>query len=647
MSPRVAPYGSWKSPITAKLVTEKAIGLWQLSRDGGNLYWQESRPMEGGRYVLVRCGPDGTIADVTPKAFNVRSRVHEYGGGAYHVRDGTVFFSNFADQRLYRQDPGAPPRPITEALMKPAEVRFADGRVTPDGRLMICVRERHREGAEALNEIVALPTDGSAPARAILSGYDFYAAPRISPDGKRLAWLCWNHPRMPWDGSELYLADLAPDARLSNARRVAGGSEESVYQPDWSPDGALHFVSDRTGWWNIYAERDGTVIPLAPIEAEIGEPQWIFGMGRYAFLSGGRIVCFYAKDGFQHVGVIAPDSGRITPVDLPYTEFGRPVTDGGDRLYFVGGSPSDPTSVVEMDLASGRRRVLKRAMDVEFAEGDLSMPRPVTFPTDGDMSAHALFYPPANKGFTGPAHERPPLIVFSHGGPTSATFAELRLGIQYWTSRGFAVVDVNYGGSTGYGREYRERLKGRWGVVDTLDCINAARYLERAGEVDGKRMAIRGGSAGGYTTLSALVFHDVFAAGASYFGVSDIESLAKDTHKFESRYCDGLIGPYPEKASLYRERSPIHYADRLSCPVILFQGLEDRVVPPSQAEVFVAALREKKLPFAYLSFEEEQHGFRKAETILRTLEAELYFYSRIFGFTPADEVAPVEIENLS
>ncbi len=646
MSRKTARHGSWKSPITAQSVTEKAVGLMQLSCDGDTLYWQESRPIEDGRTVLVKRGPDGVISDVTPSPYNVRTRVHEYGGGAYHVHNGIVFFSGFKCQRLYRLEQGGEPQPITREFDPPASHRYADGRVTADGSRMICVRERHLEGAEAVNELVVLPTDGSSEPRTIVSGHHFFAAPRISPDGKQLAWISWDHPRMPWDGTDLWVADLGSDGTVSSKRRVAGGIDESIYQPDWSPDGVLHFISDRSGWWNIYAERDGAIAPIAPIEAELGEAQWIFGMGRYAFLSGGRIICFYSKDGTQHVGMIAPGSETITTLDVPFTDYGRPVTDGENRLFFVAGSPTEPVSVVEMDLTTGERTIIKRGIEASVDLGYVSIPQPVAFPTDDGKEAHALYYPPANEEFVGPDGDLPPLLVFSHGGPTSTTYTALSLGLQYWTSRGFAVVDVNYGGSTGYGRAYRERLKGKWGVVDTADCVNAARYLEREGKVDGKRMAIRGGSAGGYTTLSALVFHDVFAAGASRYGVADIELLAKETHKFESRYCDSLIGPYPASADVYRERSPINHADKLSCPVILFQGLEDKVVPPSQSEVLVSALREKKLPFAYLTFEGEQHGFRKAETIVRTLEAELYFYSRVFGFEPWDEIEAVEIENL-
>jgi dipeptidyl aminopeptidase/acylaminoacyl peptidase len=644
--PEAAAYGSWRSPITAALIAAGAVPLGGAELLGDDTYWVEGKPLEGGRYVLVRQAKNDTPRELTPPGFNVRTRVHEYGGGAYTLHDRTVFFSNFADQRLYRQDDAGEPRPITPEPEIPAGGRYADGQVTADGRLLICVRELHAgQGREAVNELVVIPTDGSAPPRPIVGGHDFFSAPRISPDGKQLAWQTWDHPRMPWDGSELWVGDLAPDGSVSNAKHLAGGAEESIFQPAWSPAGVLHVVSDRTGWWNLYRVDDTRLVPLHPMEAEFGVAQWVFGLGTYAFLADGRIVCRYSQHGIDHLAYLTPDGQKLEDADLPYTLFGARLSVQGNQVTFVGASPTEPTSVVVLDTQTGERAVLRRSIQHELDPAYLSRPRPIEFPTAGG-TAYALYYPPTNPNYAGPAGERPPLLVESHGGPTAMAHAELSLDIQFWTSRGFAVVDVNYGGSSGFGRAYRERLKGQWGVVDTQDCINAARYLAQQGEVDGRRLAIRGGSAGGYTTLCGLVFHDDFAAGASYYGVADCEALATDTHKFESRYLDGLIGPYPEAREVYRARSPIHFADRLSCPVILFQGLEDRVVPPSQAEEMVRALRAKGLPFAYLAFEGEQHGFRQASTIQRTLEAELYFYARVFDFPLADQIEPVPIENL-
>jgi dipeptidyl aminopeptidase/acylaminoacyl peptidase len=443
-----------------------------------------------------------------------------------------------------------------------------------------------------------------------------------------LVWLTWDHPNMPWDGTELWEAGFSLDAGLSDIRKVAGDTEESIFQPEWSPEGILHYISDRSGWWNLYSNR----APLKSLDAEFGLPQWVFGLSRYGFLSGGRIACIYSVDGLDHAAVLTPGTGVLETLPLPYTSYSDIRTDGNNRIFLIAASASIASQVVVFDLHDGSTRVVKSSTTLSLDPEDLSSPEPIEYPTGQRRTAHALYYPPRNSKYTGLAGEKPPLVVMSHGGPTGAATSSLRLSHQFWTSRGFAVVDVNYGGSTGYGREYRERLKGAWGIVDVEDCIEAARYLAARGDADVKRMAIRGGSAGGYTTLCALVFHDVFAAGASHYGVGDLAALALDTHKFESRYLDKLIGPYPEAAEVYRQRSPIHFADRISCPVILFQGLDDKVVPPAQAETFIAALQAKGLPFEYMSFPGEGHGFRQAETIRRVADAELQFYARIFGF---------------
>jgi dipeptidyl aminopeptidase/acylaminoacyl peptidase len=623
------PYGTWPSPISSDLLTSAQISLGELRVDSGRVYWTEGRPLEGGRVVIVREG-----SDVTPPGFNARTKAHEYGGGAYAVHAGTVFFSNFADQRIYRIDTGEAPRPITPAPPSPGSLRYADARLTPDGATIICVRERHEEGREAINELVALPADGSAEPRILTEGHDFYSSPRLSPDGRRLVWLTWDHPNMPWDGTELWEAGFSGDAGLSEIRKVAGGVAESIFQPEWSPEGILHYVSDRSGWWNLYSNS----VPLKSMAAEFGLPQWVFGLSRYAFLGGGRIACIYSTDGLDHAAVLMPSTSALEPLPLPYTSYSDIRTDGNERVFLIAASASVASQVVVFDLHDGSTRVLKSSTTLSLDAEDLSAPEPIEYPTGKNRTAHALYYPPRNSKYTGPHGEKPPLVVMSHGGPTGAATSSLRLSQQFWTSRGFAVVDVNYGGSTGYGREYRERLKDAWGIVDVEDCIEAARYLAARGDVDAKRMAIRGGSAGGYTTLCALVFHNVFAAGASHFGVGDLAALALDTHKFESRYLDGLIGPYPEAAEIYRQRSPIHFADRISCPVILFQGLDDKVVPPAQAETFIAALQAKGLPFEYLSFAGEGHGFRQAETIRRVADAELQFYLRIFRLGDSQEV---------
>ena len=679
----VAPYGSWRSPVTAKLIAEGGVSTMWPQSAGESLYWTELRPLENGRYVVVRRAPGGEIADVTPPGVSARTLVHEYGGGMYVAfigADGaeSVIFSDQADQRLYRQDlrPAGEaqpahwtdPRPLTPAPPAERAHRYADGRVTPDGRLLVTVRERHEAGGDVVNELVGLPTDGSAEPRVIASGHDFYAAPRLSPDGRRLAWLSWDHPRMPWDGTELWTAELAGDGTVSGERLVAGGPQESILQPLWSPTGELWFASDRTGWWNLYAVAvDGEAggaggadglpepCPLVVRDAEFVKVPWVFGLQHYVFLADGTLAVSYTEDGRDHLAVldaapagqgVAHEGSVLRELESPYSVV-YSLAPLGDRLALIAGKHTEGLQVAVVDPRSGDHELVRRGRPVLIDPAYISRPEAITFPTEGGLRAHANFYPPANPDFVAPDGELPPLLVNVHGGPTSDSEAMLDLDVQYWTSRGIAVVDVNYGGSTGYGREYRERLRGEWGVVDTVDSINAARYLVARGDADPARLGVRGGSAGGYTTLNALTRFDVFSAGASLFGLADLEAFATGgTHKFESQYLDSLLGPYPERRDVYRERSPIHHVDDISCPVILLQGLEDVIVPPAQADIIVAAMRRKGLPFAYIGFEGEQHGFRKAENIIRSQEAELYFYGRVWGFTPDDAIEPVEIENL-
>ena len=646
---QVALFGTWRSPISAEMVSLGGVALSQPWLEDGSVYWQESRPAEGGRSVLMHGAPFSEPVELTPQGFNVRTTVHEYGGGAYLIHLGTAFFANFADQRLYRQDPGADPVPITPE--SGGRDRYADGRVTPDARWLISVRERHPDPDDpsgVTNELVAMSPDGSAEPRVIRSGRDFYSTPRISRDGSMLCWLEWDLPWMPWDGSEVYVGELAGDATLEHVRRVAGrAGEESIFQPAWSPAGDLHFVSDRSGWWNLYREHDGHVRALHPAEAEFGWPQWVFGMAAYGFLGDGRIACLWERDGVQHVAVLDPERGELMDLDVPHSAL-RPWVDvEDDRVAFIGGAPAIPDQVVLLDVTARSSDVIRSSSSLDLDEGYFSIPRQIEFPTDDGVTAFAHFYPPRNRDTSGANGERPPLIVLSHGGPTAEATPGFSLEKQFWTSRGFAVVDVNYGGSTGFGREYRQRMNGSWGIVDTADCINAARWLAARGEVDGDRLLITGGSAGGYTTLCALTMHDGFAAGASYYGLADLEAFVTGgTHKFESRYLFSLVGPYPEEAERYRSRSPIHFTDGISCPILLLQGSDDRVVPPSQAEIMVEALRQKGLPYAYLLFEGEQHGFRKSESTSRALEAELSFYAQVLGFE-RDDVPKLRIENLS
>jgi dipeptidyl aminopeptidase/acylaminoacyl peptidase len=652
----VAPYGSWRSPIDAATVARagRRLAAATLAGDGA-VWWAEGRPDEGGRVVLVRRPPAGEPEDITPEGMNARTRAHEYGGGAWTLATpDLVVFANFADQRLYRQRLGEKPVAIVPEPETEAGLRYADLRLTADGGTVLCVREIHGEG-EAESQIVALPLDGSGEARVLAAGRDFYSFPRPSPDGRWLAWTCWGHPNMPWDGTELWVAPLDEPAA---ATLVAGGPEESVFQPEWDAEGRLHFASDRDGWWNLYrvagdadelsitpGTASGEIEQLTAEEAELAHPQWLFGGATYAFLGDGAVACVRCERGEERLALLEPGAERTRDLGLPYTSFGFPaLSSRGTTLAFAAASPARETAVVVYDVRGGGEPEEARSASADaVADEYVSLPRPIEFPTSGGETAHGFFYPPTNPEFEAPPGELPPLIVQSHGGPTSHTTPALDRELLYWTSRGFGVVDVNYRGSTGYGRPYRQRLRGEWGVVDTEDCIAAARHLAESGEADGERVAIRGGSAGGYATLCALVFHDELATGASYYGVADAETLATDTHKFESRYLDSLIGPYPERADLYRERSPIHFVERLRAPLILFQGLEDQVVPPSQAETMAAALERNGVPHAYLAFEDEGHGFRRAETEIRCLEAELYFYGRILGFEPADDLEPVEI----
>ncbi|MBV8186495.1 MAG: S9 family peptidase [Alphaproteobacteria bacterium] len=633
-----SPYGSWTSPITSDLVVAETIRLDQVALDGDAIYWTESQPKKQGRTFVYRAASSGEPEAVTPddaSAFNVRSRVHEYGGGAFVVQDGTVFFSNFADQRLYRQDAGDAPRPISPAATPASALRYADGVIDRQRRRLICVHEDHTGSGHAVNALVSLDLSAAhhqerAP-KPLVTGNDFYATPRLSPDGARLAWLTWNHPDMPWVAAEAWVGEIQADGMVTKARRIAGGPDEAVFQPQWSADGDLWFVSDRTGWWNLYREHDGAIEPMAPMDAEFGQAQWNFAMSTYAFESAQRVVCCFVRDGIWRLALLDIRTKRFEPISLPFTSLSQ-LRAGPGRAVFLGGSPSEASALIELDLATGSYRVIRRsAVLSDELRPYISVAQPISFPTTGGETAHAFYYPPRSPRFSAPAGEKAPVLVKSHGGPTSSASSTLSLAVQYWTSRGIGVLDVNYRGSTGYGRPYRLRLQRQWGIVDVEDCIAGARHLVETADADPERLMISGGSAGGYTTLRALTpaNEKTFSAGASYYGVSDLAALARDTHKFESRYLDWLIGRYPLEEQTYAQRSPIHHIDRLSVPVIFFQGAEDRIVPPNQTEMMVAGLKHRGIPVGYLLFDGEQHGFRKAETIKRALDAELYFYASL------------------
>ena len=638
----IAPYGTWRSGIRIEDVVGDVIAFAEPWVDGDDVFWLEGRPSEGGRRVLVSAAADGSTADLTPAPFNVRTRVHEYGGGSYAVTGGIVVFSNFDDGRLYRLDPGSDaPVPITPE----GPWRYADIRPDLARRRFYAVREDHSGEGEPTNMLVTIPLDGGDP-RALVTGSDFVAAPRLSPDGTRLAWLEWDHPNMPWDATLLRVAAFEPDGTLAAPILAAGGPDESVVQPEWAPDGTLHLISDRSGWWNLYRLVEGPRLePLAPTEAEFADAAWIFDRSSYGFLPDGAIVAVARAGGRDRLLRIEPGK-LIGELEVPFTEL-EGLKVGPHTVVALAGAPGDPSVVARFDpVTLAPAGVLRRASTITLDPAAISQPESIEFPTVGGRTAHALYYPPTNPEFTAPEGEKPPLIVLSHGGPTANASTALDLSKQLMTSRGIAVVDVDYGGSTGYGREYRQRLDGLWGVVDVDDTVAAARFLVERGDVDPDRLVIEGGSAGGYTTLAALAFRDVFAAGISHYGVGDLETLARDTHKFEARYADRLVGPYPEAADLYRERSPNNFPGAFSSPVLILQGLDDRVVPPSQAEAIVAALAAKGIPYAYLAFEGEGHGFRGAHAVRRTLEARLAFLGQVFDFEPADDIEPLEMPGL-
>ena len=690
MATETASYGEWPSPIDGADVARKQVGLAFPTIDAAGVWWQESRPEQGGRLAVVCQGPDGISRDLLPMPWNARTRVHEYGGKSYLPLPGGFVFANFGDQRLYRcgvtdqarlaqsgpaQSGPAEPEPLTPAPGADATYRFADFVLSPGGDEVWCVRERHGAGRNGAGQdrhgritraIVAVPLDGSAaddPAaiRVLVSGSDFYAYPAPSPDGTRLAWICWDHPRMPWDGTELRVTALADDGPVSDKSQqqlIMGCATESVLAPVWRDDRSLYAISDRSGWWNLYVA-DLLAFPraLCPREEEFAGPLWQLGMSPYAVLGDGRIVVAHGT-GETRLGVLDPETGELTDVDLPYSVFVSALCAAGQTAVTIAGGPTVPMTVISVevpapgDLRAVAARGLNLGADSLPDAAYLPAPRAARLTGPSGSVVHALVYPPANPAVQGPDGERPPYIVWVHGGPTSQVVPRLDLEKAFFTSRGIGIIDVNYGGSSGYGRAYRERLRGQWGVVDVADVMTAALALAEAGEADGKRLGIRGGSAGGWTALAAVTSGiavaeggprgGVFAAVASYFGVSDLRGFAAQTHDFESRYLDGLIGPLPECEALYTERAPVGHVNGATCPVLLLQGLDDPVVPPAQAESIAADLAAHGIPYAYITFEGESHGFRKAENIVASLEAELSFYGQIMGFTPPG-VPPVPL----
>lgn len=638
---QITEYGSWRSPVSSDLIVSESIKLSEIIFEGDDLYWIETRPLEKGRNVIVKYSSSGKIVDVTPAEFNARTRVHEYGGGSYIVDEGTIYFTNFSDQQIYRQLPDEKPELITNN----EHIYYADFAMDKFHGRLISVAEDHAcKQAKVKNFISIIDLKNDCKDKILHGDNDFYSNPSISPNGAYLSWLSWNHPNMPWDRTELWVGRLDKNG-ITQCEQIAGGINESIFEPIWSPQGSLYFVSDRSGWWNIYKWENRSINPVLPMKAEFGLPQWVFGLSTYAFVNDNCIVCTYAQNGTWKLANIYLDSGKYKIIESPFTDF-KYISATKNKTAFIAGSPDMPYALILLSNSNAEYKVLRSSCNISLDEDYLSFAQAIEFPTKDKKTAHAFFYKPKNKKYVGPQGKRPPLLVISHGGPTTAASNVLNLFIQYWTSRGIAVVDVNYGGSTGYGREYRQRLDGKWGIVDVEDCVNAAAYLVQTQQVDKNALAIRGGSAGGFTTLCALVFTNFFKVGASYYGVSDLESLVKKTHKFESHYLFRLVGKYPEEINVYKKRSPINFVDNLSCPVIFFQGLEDKIVPPDQAKIIVDALGKKDLEVAYIEFADEQHGFRRAENIKRALDAELYFYSHVFGFSLPWNEGMVDIQNI-
>jgi len=634
-------YGSWPSKLSAKTLASSGHRFGHLTLADNKVYWLESLPEEGGRVVIFCGGLEQEAKVITPDGFSVRTRVHEYGGADFSVLGDKIIFSNDEDQRLYLQVGQSKPTAITpEPRFKHAD-RYADLAISDKAQWLICVRERHFEDANPLNvknDLVRVPLDGSEAVESLVSGADFYSYPRLSPNGKKLTWTSWNHPNMPWDQTSLWTADIDEKGDITNVTSILDNENESIYQPAWCPDGELHFVSDRSGWWNIYSA-------ITPTDAEFGYPQWQFGTSSYAFIDANTLFAAFVQDGREHLCLVEPQKGHITPLDLPYCSYQGGLYFHDQHLYFIASTETSAPAVIAWSLSSNEATVISKQEPATLDVDDISKAEAISFKTSDDRTSHAFFYQASSGEFEGLDNEKPPLIVMSHGGPTAATSAQFSSAIQYWTSRGFAVVDVNYGGSTGFGREYRDRLRGQWGVVDVDDCVNAANYLVDRGSVDGNRLAIRGGSAGGYTTYTALTNHSIFSAGVSRYGVADLTCLVKESHKFEVRYLDSIIGPWPEAEDVYFSRSPINHADKISCPVLLLQGDEDAVVPPAQSIAMADALNDNQIPHALIMLQGEQHGFRKSENICFALEAELNFYCKVFSINPADELPELTLKH--
>ncbi|MBI64139.1 MAG: peptidase [Chloroflexi bacterium] len=645
MKKKNSQYGSWLSPLSAKLVTSASLKLSEIVIDGDDIYWLECRANEGGRYVIVKKNKNGKLLDVSSSSFNVRNSVHEYGGGSYDVKDGVVYFCNWDDQRIYKALPNKSPIPITSVSQKNYKDRYADLRISNDSKWIICVRERHQNNREPENQLVAISTDGVSEINVISKGYDFYSSPRLNNRDEQICWLSWNHPNMPWDGCELWSGIFdSKNGRIIQPNKITGDQDISIVQPEWSPKGELFFISDESGWWNLTKWTGFSTVNIISEKLDHGGPSWQFGFKTFCFNDQNEIIL--SEKGLLNGSVRKFEStGKfLNKITIPHNSISY-IVNYNHSVIYVGSSPNSLPEISKFSLIDSQIETIKSSNEIQLHEEDISYPKKIKFPTTNNEESYAFYYAPKNSKYQPIKSEKPPLLVISHGGPTSSTSTDLNLSIQYWTTRGFSVVDVDYRGSTGYGKKYRNSLKGNWGIFDTDDCVSVVKYLSKKSLIDINKVAIKGGSAGGYTTINALTFHDVFAVGASYYGIADLSVFINDTHKFESKYLDSLIGPYPEKKQEYYDRSAINFTERLSCPMIILQGTEDKIVPPSQAEIMAKALREKKIPFTLMMFKGEQHGFRDSKNIIASLEAELYFYSKVMKFIPSGEIKPIVIEN--
>ncbi len=636
---KTAPFGSWASLVTSEMVTKDMIRLNYVRCDGKKIFWEEGRYEEKGRVQIVE-NVDGKQKELLTKEYNARSKVHEYGGCSFAVKNNLLFFVNFKDQRIYQLKD----EKITPITPKSSNSRYVDIEIDEKRNVLFCVKEEHLS-KEVVNKIVRIDID-TGKEHTIVEGCDFYSSIKLNPKEDKICFLRWNHPFLPWDQTELSICLIDEKGDVIEEEIVFGSPNESICQPKWGEDNTLYFVSDKTSFWNLYQYKDEKISSIYPCEFEFGYPNWLFGFSTYVVI-GDKIACSYIDRAISYFAIIDLKSKSFEKISSSFTSFTSLQVYDDNKVAMIAASPTKEASVVVFDIDRREFKTIKESRKTSLSEEDISKAKLISFPGWEENKTYAFFYPPKNKDFIGEENTLPPLIVKSHGGPSAFSTNTLSLEIQFWTSRGFAFVDVNYGGSTGFGRKYRERLNNRWGIVDVEDCAKAVEYLEKNNKVDKDKVAIRGGSAGGYTTLAALVFtKNIFKAGASYYGVSDLVKLAQDTHKFESRYLDNLIGKYPEEREIYEKRSPVNHIDNFNCPVIFFQGGEDKVVLPNQSEKIFNALKKKKIPTAYVLFKDEGHGFRQKENVKNCLEMELYFYSKIFHFPLKEKIVSVNIENL-